>query len=54
VGVPKTPLDPRSLELIEGVREVIKISEPYKLVGAPSSRRTRSSTSRASRSAAPR
>jgi 3-deoxy-7-phosphoheptulonate synthase len=33
VGVPKTPLDPRSLELIEGVREVIKISEPYKLVG---------------------
>jgi 3-deoxy-7-phosphoheptulonate synthase len=33
VGVPKTPLDPRSLELLEGVREVIKISEPYKLVG---------------------
>jgi 3-deoxy-7-phosphoheptulonate synthase len=33
VGVPREPVDPRALELIEGVREVIKISEPYKLVG---------------------
>ena len=27
------PVDPRALELIPGVREVVKISEPYKLVG---------------------
>jgi 3-deoxy-7-phosphoheptulonate synthase len=33
VGVPRRPLDPRQLELLEGVREVVKISEPYKLVG---------------------
>src|SRR5262245_15395109 len=33
VGVPREPVDPASLELIPGVREVIKISEPYKLVG---------------------
>jgi 3-deoxy-7-phosphoheptulonate synthase len=33
VGSPKTVVDPRSLELFPGVREVIKISEPYKLVG---------------------
>jgi 3-deoxy-7-phosphoheptulonate synthase len=33
VGSPKRVLDPRSLELIPGVREVVKISEPYKLVG---------------------
>ena len=33
VGVPREPVDPGSLELIPGVREVIKISEPYKLVG---------------------
>jgi 3-deoxy-7-phosphoheptulonate synthase len=33
VGVPRAPVDPRSLELIPGVREVVKISEPYKLVG---------------------
>jgi 3-deoxy-7-phosphoheptulonate synthase len=33
VGVPRRPLDPQQLELIPGVREVVKISEPYKLVG---------------------
>jgi len=33
VGVPREPIDPRALELLPGVREVIKISEPYKLVG---------------------
>jgi 3-deoxy-7-phosphoheptulonate synthase len=33
VGVPRQPVDPRAIELIPGVREVIKISEPYKLVG---------------------
>jgi len=33
VGVPRRFLDPRQLELLDGVREVVKISEPYKLVG---------------------
>ena len=33
VGSPVRPVDPGSLELLPGVREVIKISEPYKLVG---------------------
>jgi len=33
VGSPRRPVDPRALELFPGVREVIKISEPYKLVG---------------------
>jgi 3-deoxy-7-phosphoheptulonate synthase len=33
VGVPTRPIDPRSLELLPSVREVIKITEPYKLVG---------------------
>jgi 3-deoxy-7-phosphoheptulonate synthase len=33
VGVPTRPLDPQQLELIPGVREVVKVSEPYKLVG---------------------
>src|SRR5215468_11275529 len=33
VGVPRRPIDPRQLELLDGVREVGKISEPYKLVG---------------------
>jgi len=33
VGVPRQVIDPRAIELIPGVREVIKISEPYKLVG---------------------
>jgi 3-deoxy-7-phosphoheptulonate synthase len=33
VGVPRQPVDPQALELLQGVREVIKISEPYKLVG---------------------
>jgi 3-deoxy-7-phosphoheptulonate synthase len=33
VGSPRRPVDPRALELIPGVREVVKISEPYKLVG---------------------
>jgi 3-deoxy-7-phosphoheptulonate synthase len=33
VGVPRAPLDPRALELLPGVREVVKISEPFKLVG---------------------
>ena len=33
VGQPTRPVDPAALELIPGVREVVKISEPYKLVG---------------------
>ncbi|HVR70699.1 MAG TPA: 3-deoxy-7-phosphoheptulonate synthase [Vicinamibacteria bacterium] len=33
VGVPRVPVDPLALELLPGVREVVKISEPYKLVG---------------------
>jgi 3-deoxy-7-phosphoheptulonate synthase len=33
VGSPTRSVDPRALELIPGVREVVKISEPYKLVG---------------------
>src|SRR6266511_5581263 len=33
VGVPRQPLDSSQLELIPGVREVVKISAPYKLVG---------------------
>ena len=33
VGSPTRTVDPRALELIPGVREVVKISEPYKLVG---------------------
>jgi 3-deoxy-7-phosphoheptulonate synthase len=33
VGSPRRPVDPRALELIPGVREVVKITEPYKLVG---------------------
>ena len=33
VGVPRQPLETSQLELIPGVREVVRISEPYKLVG---------------------
>jgi 3-deoxy-7-phosphoheptulonate synthase len=33
VGVPRQIVDPGALELLPGVREVIKVSEPYKLVG---------------------
>ena len=33
VGSPRQVLDPSQLELIPGVREVVRISEPYKLVG---------------------
>ena len=33
VGVPKQPVDPRAIEVLPGVREVIRISEPYKLAG---------------------
>ncbi|HJS57479.1 MAG TPA: 3-deoxy-7-phosphoheptulonate synthase [Vicinamibacteria bacterium] len=33
VGTPHMAADPRSIEMFPGVREVIKISEPYKLVG---------------------
>jgi 3-deoxy-7-phosphoheptulonate synthase len=33
VGTPRRPVDPQALELVAGVREVVKISEPYKLVG---------------------
>src|SRR5438093_10870303 len=33
VGSPRQVVDPNALELIPGVREVVKISEPYKLVG---------------------
>ncbi len=31
VGVPHRPIDPRLIEVLPGVREVIRISEPYKL-----------------------
>jgi 3-deoxy-7-phosphoheptulonate synthase len=33
VGVPHQPMDPRLVEVLPGVREVIRISEPYKLAG---------------------
>ncbi len=33
VGIPKTAADPRDLEVLAGVREVVRISEPYKLAG---------------------
>src|SRR5712691_13542590 len=33
VGQPRQVVDPTALELIPGVRDVVKISEPYKLVG---------------------
>jgi 3-deoxy-7-phosphoheptulonate synthase len=33
VGVPRERIDPQALELFPGVREVVKISEPYKLAG---------------------
>ena len=33
VGVPSRPIDPRLIEVLPGVREVIRISEPYKLAG---------------------
>ncbi len=31
VGVPHQPIDPRLIEVLPGVREVIRISDPYKL-----------------------
>jgi 3-deoxy-7-phosphoheptulonate synthase len=33
VGVPHTPVDPRVFEVLPGVREVVRVSEPYKLAG---------------------
>jgi 3-deoxy-7-phosphoheptulonate synthase len=33
VGVTTRPIDPRALELLPGVKEVVRITEPYKLVG---------------------
>jgi len=33
VGVPHRPIDPRLIEVLPGVREVIRVSEPYKLAG---------------------
>ncbi|MBI4168664.1 MAG: 3-deoxy-7-phosphoheptulonate synthase [Acidobacteria bacterium] len=33
VGTSRTPLDPREFEILPGVHEVVKISEPYKLAG---------------------
>jgi 3-deoxy-7-phosphoheptulonate synthase len=33
VGMPRERIDPAALELFDGVHEVIKISEPYKLAG---------------------
>jgi len=33
VGVPTKPIDPRLIEVLPGVREVVRISEPYKLAG---------------------
>ena len=33
VGAPHKPIDPRLIEVLPGVREVIPVSEPYKLAG---------------------
>src|SRR5262249_45218711 len=33
VGASRTPLDPREFEIMPGVHEVVKITEPYKLAG---------------------
>ncbi len=33
VGVPTRPIDPRLVEVLPGVREVVRVSEPYKLAG---------------------
>jgi 3-deoxy-7-phosphoheptulonate synthase len=33
VGVPRHPIDPSAIELLPGVQQVVKITEPYKLVG---------------------
>jgi len=33
VGAPHTPIDPRRIEVLTGVREVVRVSEPYKLAG---------------------
>jgi 3-deoxy-7-phosphoheptulonate synthase len=33
VGTPRERIDPQALELFAGVKEVVKISEPYKLAG---------------------
>jgi 3-deoxy-7-phosphoheptulonate synthase len=33
VGSPPIPIDPPAIELLPGVREVVRISEPYKLAG---------------------
>jgi 3-deoxy-7-phosphoheptulonate synthase len=33
VGSPPRPIDPRLVEVLPGVREVVRISEPYKLAG---------------------
>ena len=33
VGLSPTPLDPREFEIMPGVHEVVRISEPYKLAG---------------------
>ena len=33
VGVPTKPIDPRLIEVLPGVREVVRISEPFKLAG---------------------
>src|SRR3989454_9612493 len=33
VGASRTPLDPREFEIMPGVHEVVRITEPYKLAG---------------------
>ena len=33
VGISRTPLDPREFEILPGVHQVLKISDPYKLAG---------------------
>ena len=33
VGAPTKPIDPRLIEVLPGVREVVRISEPFKLAG---------------------
>ena len=40
VGTPRTVADPADLGVLPGVREVVRISEPYSSWGEPSSPRT--------------
>ena len=44
VGVPHGPMDPRLIEVLPGVREVVRVSEPYKLAGRTFKRRFAAAT----------